>query len=228
MVRVDERHDTAEALHGFDPFADGPLAEPVVRVCEPTRPAIVLGSRQSSDLLDLGRVEAAGLDVVRRRSGGGAVLMRPGDIAWIDLAIPHGLAPDDVRGSMIWAGECWSEALVACGAQAAALGLHRGGMECTPWSTLVCFAGVGPGEIVADGHKLVGLSQRRTRHGLRIQGQAYRRSLLAEMPSLFSVETPAVAIGRVATLGMVGLAGVTSAELAESLASAVSDRITSA
>lgn len=226
MVTVDERHDTAEVLHGTDPLADGPVTEPVVRICEPSRPAIVLGSRQSPDLLDLDRVAESGLDVVRRRSGGGAVLLRPGDIIWIDLVVPHGIAPDDVRGSMVWAGECWRDALVACGADDTLLDLHRGGMECTVWSGLVCFAGLGPGEIVVDGRKLVGLSQRRTRHGLRIQGQVHRRSLLGEMPALFSGEVPTVAIGDVATLDEVAVATVSAREIADALASSIEGRKT--
>lgn len=228
MVTVDERHDTAAVLHGTDPFADGPVTDPLIRVCDPSRPAIVLGSRQTDDLLDLDRVGRAGLDVVRRRSGGGAVLLRPDAIVWIDLVVPHGVAPDDVRGSMIWAGECWRRALVACGADPGVLDLHRGGMVCTPWSGLVCFAGLGPGEITVGGAKLVGLSQRRTRHGLRIQGQVHRRPLLAEMPALFSVDTPDVAIDDVATLDDVGLGAVTAVDLARSLGSAVDDRTTPA
>ncbi len=38
-----------------------------------------------------------------------------------------------------------------------------------PWSDRVCFAGVGPGEVLYDGTKLVGVSQRRTRSGARFQ-----------------------------------------------------------
>ena len=226
MVTVDEHHDTAAVLHGSDPFADGPVVEPVVRICEPTRAAIVLGSRQTPDLLDLDRVAESGLDVVRRRSGGGAVLLRPDDVVWIDLVVPHGVAPDDVRGAMVWAGDCWRDALAGCGADVAVLDLHRGGLECTPWSGLVCFAGLGPGEIVADGRKLVGLSQRRTRHGLRIQGQVHRRSLLSEMPALFAVETPTVEIGDVATLDDVGIDGSPATEIAAALASSIEARIT--
>ncbi|HSP30196.1 MAG TPA: hypothetical protein VLN74_16715, partial [Ilumatobacteraceae bacterium] len=32
-----------------------------------------------------------------------------------------------------------------------------------------CFDGVGAGEVVVGGHKLVGMSQRRTRHAARLQ-----------------------------------------------------------
>ena len=45
----------------------------------------------------------------------------------------------------------------------------------TPWSRKVCFGGLGPGEVTVDGHKLVGISQRRTRDGARFQCVVHRR-----------------------------------------------------
>ena len=58
---------------------------------------------------------AGGFEIVRRRSGGGVVVLRPGELIWIDIVVPaaaHGV-PADVRGSMIWAGERWAEALAS-------------------------------------------------------------------------------------------------------------------
>jgi lipoate-protein ligase A len=43
----------------------------------------------------------------------------------------------------------------------------------TEWSDLVCFAGLGPGEVTVDGLKVVGISQRRTRDAARFQCVAY-------------------------------------------------------
>ena len=106
MARVITRPATVAELHGLDPFVDRPGGEPVtgpeVWICEPTDAAIVLGSRQSPDLVDADACRAAGLEIVRRRSGGGAVLLRPDAVVWIDVVLPHGVAPDDVRGSMVW------------------------------------------------------------------------------------------------------------------------------
>ena len=51
--------------------------------------------------------------------------------------------------------------------------VHEGGLCRSPWSRLVCFGGLGTGEVVDDdGVKLVGLSQRRTRAGARFQCMA--------------------------------------------------------
>lgn len=157
-------------LHALDPFATGAPGGPQVWWCDPTDSAIVLGSRQSSDLVDVAACERAGVSIVGRRSGGGAVLVRAGEMIWIDLVLPHGVAPDDVRRSMVWAGERWIEAL----GPVPDTSVHRGAMVRDEWSSLVCFAGVGPGEVVAGGRKLVGLSQRRTRYGIRIQGMVHR------------------------------------------------------
>jgi lipoate-protein ligase A len=190
MVDVVHRRAAVADLHAVDPFADGPIDGPQVWWCDFADAAMVLGSRQAPDVVDPAACERAGLGVVRRRSGGGAVLLRPGAVAWLDVLLPHGLAPDDVRGSMVWIGERWREALAAQAAPGTLLEVHRGGIASTPWSDLVCFAGLGPGEVLADGRKLVGLSQRRTRHGLRVQGQLHLRPLLAEMPPLFAVTTP--------------------------------------
>lgn len=190
MAQVITWTGTVAELHALDPFADRDVVGPEVWVCDLTDAAIVLGSRQTPDLVDADACAAAGLSIVRRRSGGGAVLLRPDAVTWVDVVLPHGVAPDDVRGSMVWIGERWGRALA--GSTGGHLTVHDGGMVCTPWSGLVCFAGVGPGEVLADGRKFLGLSQRRTRHGLRIQGTLYRRPVTGEIPSLLTVATPDV------------------------------------
>ena len=54
--------------------------------------------------------------------------------------------------------------------------VHGGGLEHRPWSDLVCFAGIGPGEVLdADDRKWVGVSQRRTRDWIRLQAMVHRR-----------------------------------------------------
>jgi lipoate-protein ligase A len=217
-IVVEEQRGSAGALHAIDPFADGPVSAPQVWICVVDRPAIVLGSRQTPELLDLPACERAGLEIVRRRSGGGAVLLRPGAMVWIDLVLPHGAAPDDIRGSMIWAGRCWTDALVELGAATRDLRLHDGGMVCAPWSNLVCFAGVGPGEVLVGDRKLLGLSQRRSRNGVRIQCQVHRRPILGEMPHLFATTMPDVAPAEPAVLADIGLGDVTDATLATTLA----------
>lgn len=190
MASVIVRSATVGELHSLDPFVGRDVTAPEVWICDLTDSAIVLGSRQTADLVDAEACRAAGLEVVRRRSGGGAVLLRPDAAVWVDVVLPHGVAPDDVRASMVWIGERWAEVLepLAPGH----VDVHHGGMVCTAWSGLVCFAGVGPGEVLVDGRKFLGLSQRRTRHGIRVQGTLYRRPVTREIPALLVGAMPTI------------------------------------
>lgn len=168
---MSRRRDRAAALHGLE------IPDPAGRevwILTPERPALVLGSTQRDDVVATGEVGASGVDVVRRRSGGGAVLLDPdGTVTgaptlWIDVVVPRGdpLWLDDVGRSMGWLGDAWVRALAAFDIHAT---VHRGALERTPGSRLVCFAGVGPGEVVVGARKVVGISQRRTRAGARFQ-----------------------------------------------------------
>lgn len=143
-----------------------------------TTPALVLGSTQDEAVVDTDACRRAGVEVVRRRSGGGAVLLVPGEVTWIDVIVPRGMPgwSDDVHGPMVWLGRQLAGAIGAALDDAAGVGdgapplaVHDGALVRTPWSMLVCFDGVGAGEVLLGGRKLVGISQRRTRHAARLQ-----------------------------------------------------------
>ena len=137
---------------------------------EVDRPTLVLGSTQSGSVVDRERAAAAGVDVVRRRTGGGAVLLRPGETVWVDVLVPagDGLAESDVGRAFAWVGRAWVRALADVGVAGATV--HEGRpRRATAWSGLVCFAGLGPGEVVVGRAKVVGISQRRTRAGSLFQ-----------------------------------------------------------
>jgi lipoate-protein ligase A len=110
-----------------------------------------------------------GVEVARRRSGGGAVLVWPGHQVWLDVGLPRSdpLWDDDVGRSAAWLGRAMAAALVGLGVAGATA--HRGAIEHTAWSHQVCFAGRAPGEVVVEGRKVVGTSQRRTREGAVFQ-----------------------------------------------------------
>ena len=144
---------------------------------------VVLGSSQDR------RVLRAGLDleVVRRRGGGGAVLLEPGRAIWIDLWLPSSLQHgDDVRGLLDHAGELFAAALDAVGIK----GLERYDADDGVARQVACFAGLGHGELIdAQGRKLLGLTAWRCREGALVQSVAYRHrgpelaALLALEPS---------------------------------------------
>jgi len=136
-----------------------------------TQEALVLGSSQPLEQVDLRSCAAAGVGVVRRCSGGGAVLVGVEGPVWVDLAVPAGdaLWSTDVGRAAWWVGEAWSAALEGAGVRG--LQVWRGPLQQRPWSERACFAGVGAGEVVraGSGAKLVGISQRRTRAGALFQ-----------------------------------------------------------
>lgn len=167
---VEVRREAPADLHAR------PLPEPLERtvwVAEATVPTLVLGSAQRDEVVDRAACDAAGVAVARRRSGGGAVLVEPGRVLWVDVLLPNGdplWVDDDVARAFLWLGEVWRDALAALGVTSR---VHEGGLCTTAWSRLVCFGGVGTGEVVdEDGRKLVGLSQRRGRAGARFQCMA--------------------------------------------------------
>jgi lipoate-protein ligase A len=135
-----------------------------------TMPALVLGSTQDRSDVDVDACRRAAVEVVRRRSGGGAVLLVPGEVTWLDVIVPAGTPgwSDDVHGPMVWLGNGLAEAIArATGIDD--LAVHDAAMRSTPWSRLVCFDSLGAGEVLLGGHKLVGISQRRTRDAARLQ-----------------------------------------------------------
>ena len=163
--RIEHRLGSPAFLHGLE--LPG-VVKRSVWVMGATTPALALGSAQPLEAADPARAEAAGLEVVRRRSGGGAVLLEPGEMRWLDVLLPAGdpFWEDDVSRSFRWLGEAWVDALAAVGIEAE---VHEGAPVRTEWSSRVCFAGLGPGEVTVGGRKAVGLSQRRTRAGARFQ-----------------------------------------------------------
>ena len=153
------------------PAAIGRMAR--VHIVE--RPGLVLGSTQRLEIADQGRAAAAGVEILRRRSGGGAVLLSPGGQVWVDFFIPASdpLWSDDVAQAARWVGELWSGVIDPYVAGSASV--HSGRLAADRWGRLVCFAGTGPGEIFVERLKVVGVSQRRSRHRARIQTTARLR-----------------------------------------------------
>lgn len=189
---------SAEDFHARDV---GAAAGPEVWRLDVDRPALVLGSRQRDDVVDLDACRSMGVEVVHRRSGGGVVYLEPGETLWVDVFVPRDddRARDDVRNSMVWMGERWTDALDRVGVTGESA-VHRGAMVDTRWSELICFAGVGPGEVLLDGRKLVGISQRRTRWGARFQCAVHTRWNPDGLVRLLAAPPPVDDLPAVATL----------------------------
>lgn len=152
--------------------ADVTVPPRILRVLEAEAPALVLGSGQPDADVDEEAAVNYGVAVARRRSGGGAVLVGPGQVIWVDLLIRPGdpLWDGDVARAAWWVGDAWAAALGSVGIGPAEV--WKQPMRKGPWSAQVCFAGIGPGEVLIGGKKVIGVSQRRTRAAALFQTAA--------------------------------------------------------
>jgi lipoate---protein ligase len=188
--RIDHWRGSAAAHH------ERPVPDPAPRaiwVHAVDRTALVLGSAQDPGIVDGGLAASWNVEVVRRRSGGGAVLLVPGEVAWLDVIVPSGdpVWCDDVSRSGLWLGEVWRAALADLGFEGAAV--HRGALVSGPLGRTVCFGVVGPGEVTVDERKVVGVSQRRSRGSARFQCAVYQHWRPSELAALLRLDEAAVA-----------------------------------
>jgi lipoate-protein ligase A len=180
----------------------------------PTTAAIVVGSAQRLDGL-----EVDGAAVVRRGTGGGAVICDPAYLM-LDVVLPRGDARvrHDLAESYAWLADALLASLAALGGRglrAVPPGEVRARSdEDRALGRLACFAGLGPYEIVdAQGRKLVGLAQRRRRGAGLFQAAMYLRGSrepLAELLPIASAEREALRarLAEVATLDLIAPAFV--------------------
>lgn len=144
---------------------------PELWVMRPSGRAVVMGSAQRADQFRHDRLERDLVDLAERRTGGGAVYLDPAAIVWIDVLAPRS-SPwwhDDLSQTFLAVGRAWQRALARCGLIS---DLCTGPAGRSAAARDACWAGVGWGELTIGGRKIVGLSQRRTRWGARIQAMA--------------------------------------------------------
>lgn len=157
--------------------------QPVLRFFGWNPPAVTLGYNQAAEReLDLERCRAAGVDVVRRLTGGRAVLH------WAELtyslAWPEGALGATVEESFQLIARGLVQGLRHCGVEAslersqAGHTSRRGGRTQSP----PCFASISRWEVKYRGRKLVGSAQRQVKgavlqHGSLLLGPEHKRLL---------------------------------------------------
>lgn len=164
---VAELHALPMPTHD-DPTAGG---EPELWRMRPTAAAVAMGSAQKFDDFDHDVLAASKLELAGRRSGGGAVFIEPGQTVWIDLVAPR-TSPwwsNELTENFMMVGRAWRRALASLGVETT---LCAVGPEKSLATRAACWAGTGWGELLIGGSKVVGLSQRRTRWGVRVQAMA--------------------------------------------------------
>lgn len=174
------------------------------------RPAIVSGSTQSLAVVDVEEAARRGFDIVRRRSGGGAVILQPSDHGWVDITIPrtHPRWDDDVERATWWVGDLWTSVLrdARVVEDDAEWVVHRASLNRHDNSRSVCFAALGPGEVSyrrgQSAHKVLGIAQRRTKDAARFQCLVYRDFDVDLHSALLRLEHgPLVALSNVRGVG---------------------------
>lgn len=171
-------------------LAQGAAAGPVLRFYDWDPPAVSCGyGQRSAREVDVAACRALGIDVVRRPTGGRAVLH------WQELTYSVVCDPRDLD-----AGEGIEEAhrVIAAGL-AAGLRLFGAAVEVErvrrviersrgPQATSPCFSSTARWELKCQGRKLVGSAQRRLRQGLLQHGSILLGRAHERLPQLMQID----------------------------------------
>ena len=172
-----ERGEPAALLARGLELLDGLEADPApaLRWYVATQPAIVLGRGQRVP------ARATAMPMLTRHSGGGAVLMDEA-LLTLDVLLPasHPWLGGDLGEVFLRVGQVWAGALGDLGLSGLTVhpdapAARRLGDARERLLADVCYALPGKGEVLHDGRKLVGLAQRRRRHGALVQCGLLRR-----------------------------------------------------
>jgi lipoate-protein ligase A len=154
-------------------------------------PSLTIGSFQKSEDLNLAAATARNIPIVRRPTGGRAVLHDAELTYSVICPIPSGHFPDDLHGTYKKIGECILDGLRQLGVNAELLpvdrDLERRRMaSAAAAKNALCFSSPSWFEVLLGGKKLIGSAQRRLRTGFLQQG-----SLLLELDIAGTIEVQA-------------------------------------
>lgn len=158
-----------------------PVRAPLIAAWRYRTPAVVLGCLQRPNAAMNAAARAAGIALVERRSGGGAVLAGPW-LLGVSVVLPrdHPLVVASITDSYRWFGEAHAAALrragiecqAVCAATAPAVARNWRSPPAGTTMQWACFGTLSPWEVMtAGGRKLVGLAQvRRWTGALLVSG----------------------------------------------------------
>jgi lipoate-protein ligase A len=148
---------------------------PVLRWYMSEQPALILGNGQPDTAADEEACRASGVEVLRRTSGGTAVLA-DNMVVSMEVALPigHPLAKGDIVQAYQWIGELWAQTLQVLGlADARAIPTDEvRSLPTIPKDDpirMACYGTLSPFEPVVAGRKIVGLCQVRRRSAILYQ-----------------------------------------------------------
>lgn len=155
------------------------LVAPEWLVCRYTSPAIIVGRSQRPDPDQLARAARQKLPLVRRKSGGGAVMAGP-EMLSLSVFLPpqHAISRASAVVAYNWLGGIWRKVLAEqhidsriCDIDEARHSQQQARDAGAEWA---CYSSVSHGELLAaDGRKLLGIAQIRKRHGTVLTSGVY-------------------------------------------------------
>lgn len=171
-VIVDDAHPGAWNMAADEALAevvDTGISAPVLRLYRWHPPCLSLGFSQPYGAAHGAFCAAHGVDVVRRPTGGRAVLHHL-ELTYSVLA-PLGQGPfsQDLQAAYQTVCRALVAGLARLGVPAGLSGEPEGG-HISPTQAIPCFVGPAAGEVVAQGRKLVGSAMRRHGHSLLQHG----------------------------------------------------------
>jgi lipoate-protein ligase A len=136
----------------------------------------LLGAGQTASAVDREACERLGIPLLRRMSGGTAVLHDEQTIS-LQLTLPavHPLLSEDIHRNFRWFSELLIAALERLGIAASWMPLDRARAEQAPAGLeAACYSTLAPYEIAVNGHKLIGHGQMRRARATALQAMIYR------------------------------------------------------
>lgn len=184
-MRVSKHTCSAEQAHQYQ-FPSDSRTE--IACFEISNTSLVMGSAQRPEIFDQQALAKADIDLVKRSSGGGAVFVDGLNVIWVDVFAPKDspLWHRDLAKNFEIVGGCWQRAFSECGMR---LEMVTSSTSKSAEARLVCWAGIGWGELVVGNRKILGLSQRRNRWGARVQGMAVLDDSVLRAAEFFTPET---------------------------------------
>ena len=145
-------------------------SRPTLRFYTWERPTLSIGSFQKADELDLDGLAHRGVPLVRRPTGGRAVLHDAELTYSVSCRIPSQYFPSDLMGSYKRIGACFIGGLRQLGIDAELMPIDKGKNKCRPQNNPLCFSSPSWYEVLMGGKKLIGSAQRRLRTAFLQQG----------------------------------------------------------
>lgn len=146
---------------------------PTLRFFSWDMPSLSIGSFQDISELDMTKLNSGGIPLVRRPTGGRAVLHDSELTYSVACPIPSGFFPSDLMGSYKVIGSCFLAGLKKAGLDAALVPVTKNPdrkRRETPGRDPLCFSSPSWYEVLAGGKKLIGSAQRRLKGSFLQQG----------------------------------------------------------